>query len=215
MIVLVPTRGRPQNARRLVEAWSQTRAQAELVFCVDNDDSSLAEYLDTVPNVVVGERLRLGPTLNLEALKYVDSHDIIGFMGDDHVPRTDQWDILISGILSTTGVAYGNDLLQGENLPTAVFITSDIVKTLGYYCPPDQIHLFLDNAWMDWGKGGDCLHYLPDVIIEHVHPGNGKAPTDSSYLESGAWMQADGLKYAEYRDSGLLAADIEKIRALR
>jgi len=113
-----------------------------------------------------------------------------------------------------TGIVYGNDLLQGEMIPTAVFMTADIVKALGYFCPPTLLHMYLDNSWKDWGQGADCLRYLPDVIIEHMHPGTGKGSFDSVYAESNILMTPDHTRYLEYRDA-FLQDDIAKIRAIR
>ena len=37
-------------------------------------------------HLVVGPRLRLGPTLNYIAPQYAGDYDAIGFLGDDHIP---------------------------------------------------------------------------------------------------------------------------------
>jgi hypothetical protein len=53
MLVIVPTRGRPAAATRLIEAFAATGATTDLVFCVDNDDPHLPEY-DRTWGVSVG-----------------------------------------------------------------------------------------------------------------------------------------------------------------
>jgi len=99
-------------------------------------------------------------------------------------------------------------------LPTAVFITTDIISELGYFCPPGLLHMYLDNSWKAWGEGAGCLRYREDVVIEHLHPDVGKAQSDSSYSESSSLMEPDRQAYAAYEQSGALAADIGKIRSL-
>ena len=214
MLVLVPTRGRPDNIRRLDAAWRSTAATADLLLLLDDDDEHLVEYIGLGIPYVVGPRRRIGPPLNEQAVAATSEYAIIGFMGDDHVPRTDHWDALIAGVLTETGIAYGNDLLQGEALPTAAFLTSDIVQTLGYFLPPELLHMYFDNAWLEWGRGADCLHYVPEVVIEHMHPGIGKAVSDDSYRESNSLMEVDRISYLDYCEKRL-AADLEKIRSLR
>ena len=74
-------------------------------------------------------------------------------MGDDHRPRPAAmpWDARIRECLSGgPGIVYGNDLLQGEKMATAVAMTSDIVTTLGYMCPPAMVHLCVDLVWVAW-----------------------------------------------------------------
>jgi hypothetical protein len=216
MLVIVPTRSRPENAQRLLQCWRDQNVQAHLLFCVDDDDPSLDAYLALGAEVRVGPRLRLGPTLNEQARLNANDYEMLGFMGDDHLPRTQDWDTMITGALQDlgTGIVYGNDLLQGAALPTAAFMTSDIVRTLGYFCPPRLLHMYLDNAWLEWGRRADCIRYLGDVVIEHMHPASGKAPSDQSYAESGALTSNDHVLYNEYV-ADQLPNDVTAIRQLR
>lgn len=216
ILVIVPTRSRPDNARRLMQSLVDTEAtNARLLFCVDDDDPYLAEYESLHANLYIGPRLRIGPTINNAVELFADVYPIVGFMGDDHLPRTKHWDQAVIDALEElrTGIVYGNDLLQGEALPTAVFMTTNIPKTLGYLCPPGLLHMYLDNSWKEWGTGANCIKYLPDVIIEHMHPGRGKAEFDQGYAESDALMGSDHEVYMRYAMSDL-RVDIEKIEDL-
>lgn len=226
MTVLVPTRGRPQTIRPMVEAWWTTQTQARLVFAVDDDDPELPAYLAEYRHLIegrdpfkmhVGPRLRLAGTLNELTALHAPHAAAIGFLGDDHRPRTVGWDTRFAECLSGgAGVVYGNDLLVGDRFPTAVMMTSDIPLALGYFCPPGFVHLCLDLVWKDWGHGMGRITYLDDVIIEHLHPANGKAVFDERYAEvnSAEQVHADSTAYYDYRDNGGLAADIEKLRML-
>lgn len=221
LLVLVPSRGRPQSVAEMAKAWEDTNTKAHLLYVVDDDDPTLPEYAqachDFWVGLRVGKRLRLGPTLNAVATDMINRAGAIGFLGDDHRPRTKGWDQALLAELDSLGhgIAYGNDLLQGPNLPTAVAISSSIVQTLGYYCPPGLIHMYLDNFWRDLGNGADCLAYRGDVIIEHVHPEAGKTEDDAGYAEARTHMDPDCDRWRYYVASGSLAADIEKIRELR
>jgi hypothetical protein len=42
-------------------------------------------------------------------------------------------------------------------------------------------HLYLDNFWKALGEDLGNLAYLPQVIIEHLHPVAGKAEWDEGY----------------------------------
>ncbi|WUH94547.1 hypothetical protein OG900_33325 [Streptomyces sp. NBC_00433] len=145
--------------------------------------------------LVVGPRLRLGGTLNAVAPVFARQSEFLAFMGDDHRPRTYAWDAAYREALAAlgTGLVYGNDLIQGANLPTQVAMTSDIVLATGHMVPPGAVHLFLDNAWLALGRALDAITYLPDVVVEHVHPIAGKAAWDAGYAEcnTDALMDAD------------------------
>ena len=230
MLVIVPSRGRPQNIKRLIDAWVETGAEATLLVAVDDDDREQNAYrwvMETAPNceqyqLHVGRRLRLAGTLNELAVERVNRagalpNDVIGFMGDDHCPRTMQWDAHVALTLHNDGlgVAYGNDLIQGPNLPTAVFMSAAIIQTLGYMVPPGLTHMYLDNTWKTWGEGMGRLHYMPHVIIEHLHPIAGKAEWDERYVEVNAGHQyaADEAAYKNYLASRV-TYDLNKLREL-
>ena len=222
LLVIVPTRGRPHNAEALWQAWRDTSSgAADLLFAVDDDDPMLRHYQDVIgrmPGVLlhVGPRLRMVGTLNAVAVANASKYRFLGFLGDDHRPRSTGWDQRFCECLSGgTGIVYGNDLLQGENMPTAVAMTSDIVTALGYMAPPSMVHLCADLCWLEWGKAIDRITYLPDVVIEHVHPALGKAPMDVGYEDANSpgRMSGDSAAYFTYM-ADRFHDDVAKLKAL-
>lgn len=202
ILTIVPSRGRPEAVNELIEEFNANTAISDLCIATDDDDPS--EYI--VPNKVILEvnpRMRMNGTLNFIADKYCYDYDYLVFLGDDHRPRTEHWDLKLFESIEDLkyGIAYGNDLLQGENLPTAVMQDARIVRTLGYFSPPKQKHLFLDNFWKDLGTELGTLVYSPDVIIEHLHPFANKAKMDAGYAEVNdrEMYIYDQLMYEEYK----------------
>jgi hypothetical protein len=197
-----------------------------VLFGVDADDPELTAYQATCAGSVVtlpsATRRGMVDSLNhMARLARYWPHtdrDVLVFLGDDHLPRTTGWDKALADALAgkPAAIAYGNDLLQGERIPTAVAMTASIPRVLGYMAPPALAHLYVDNVWRDWGEGIGALTYLPDVIIEHLHPAAGKAERDAGYDAVNAVEvdSADKAAYLAYRDGGGLAADLEKLRAI-
>ncbi len=219
---LCPSRGRPNNIARLLQAWKATSAVADLVVRIDDDDPTVDQYLalldeETYPEfrVEVGPRLRLGPTLNDVGVRLAGEYASVGFLGDDHCPKTPCWDESLAFAVGGGGMAYANDLLQGEALPTAILISSDIILATGQYCPPEQTHLYLDNYWLDLGKAVGRITYLPDVILEHLHFSTGKSTQDALYAEvnSEKMYSDDSLAYQNYLATQF-QSDVEKVKAL-
>lgn len=241
LVVVVPSRGRPGAARELADAFEETcTANTELVFAVDEDDATLQEYaaLAAVPQGV-GDglivrsypRLTVGvvrdPCNMVHALNQVAVYLTIppdggpfavGFMGDDHRPRTKGWDGDYLEALRRlgTGIVYGDDLLQRRSLPTQCAMTADIVRALGFMAPPTLTHLAVDNYWLELGTKAGCIKYLPDVVIEHRHPVAGKAQWDEGYLRVNApeMYDRDLGEFARIQREDL-PGDVEKVRALR
>lgn len=225
---IVPSRGRPENVERLINHFRVTKCEADLMICVDTDDPRADEYSALAAHYSLdsswlyfrfGERLRLGGTLNKHALLEAGDYAYIGFMGDDHRPASFLWDaIMVKNLrdMGNVGFVYGDDLFQGVNLPTAVCMTSNIIRTLGYMVPPTMTHLYLDNFWLELGRACGCIKYLDHVIIEHVHPAAGKAEMDERYSEvnSNEQNSADLRAFNEYK-SRKFGEDIAKVNALK
>jgi hypothetical protein len=226
ILFIVPTRNRPESTTKVIEAFQATLGfeSADLVFAFDDDDPHVNDYrhlarTDANQHVsyVEGRRLFLGPTLNALSVPAASEYFAIGFMGDDHRPRTAGWSTRYLDELHRmgTGLVYGNDLLQGANLPTHVVMTSDIVRTLGWFCPPGLIHMYLDNSWRAIGQAIGRLKYLSTVVVEHMHPISGKSEWDEGYqfANSQQMYAADVLVFQQYI-SGEFEHDIDKILSL-
>lgn len=221
MLTIIPTRGRNDNSLRLFEAINATADFTEVVFAIDSDDvetyTGLIDATAGLGNVkvVIADRMGMNGTLNHWALWFSPDYDYICFMGDDHLPRTGGWDTKLTEAIGTNaGIAYGNDLLQGENLPTAVVMSSKIIRATGFMSPPNLKHLFLDNYWLAMGQALENANYLPDVIIEHLHYTNGKAEHDERYAAVNNFEMHNGDQaiFAEYLATEF-ANDVENVKA--
>jgi hypothetical protein len=224
LVVIVPSRGRPVAARELAASFAETcTADTRLVFALDSDDPELSAYPTTAGGevCVAPAPSNMVLTLNLAAKGYASylPNFAIGFMGDDHRPRTVGWDSMYLDTLRElgTGLVYGDDLIQGERVPTQVAMTSDIVRALGYMAPPQLVHLFVDNFWLSLGRLAGCIRYRSDVVIEHMHPVAGKAGWDEGHkrVNTPEYYARDEAAWRAYIDAGHLAADVAKVEALR
>lgn len=231
LVVVVPSRGRPAAAASLGVEFARTcAADTRLVLAVDADDQALAAYEASG----TGDRSEVLPTASrtmVEALNEAalvtlarDKPFAVGFMGDDHRPRTHGWDKQYLDALRElgTGIVYGDDLLQGRQLPTQCAMTSDIVRALGYMAPPALTHMYVDNFWLGFGRAAGCIRYLPDVVVEHMHPlahnadGSAKAEWSEGHRRVNAreMYAKDEAAYLAYCASRF-ADDVAKVAALR
>ena len=205
LLILIPTRGRPDNAVALEQAFVDTDTQSRRIYIVDFSDETRSEYSWKLPreSVMMVHNTTGGMAfpLNDVARQYIDDVDNFAFMGDDHRPRTKNWDYLfVEELYSGSEIVYGNDLFQGSNLPTAVAMSNTIVKELRGMVPSNLRHLYLDNFWLKLGQDLGKIKYMPEVIIEHCHAFNGKAPMDDNYARVNApeVYSADKIAYEKY-----------------
>lgn len=228
LAILVPTRARPWSVARMHEAWRNTGAGevADLIWLVDADDPEFPEYavqfLARLPEwalaLTMPEWHPMVRKLDIAAVAVATDYEAVGFMGDDHVPRSTEWAHRYLAELRRleTGIVYGNDLLQRDKLPTQWAMTSNIVHALGRMVPAPVDHLFCDNSILALGRALRRISYLGDVIVEHCHPLAGKAEPDPQYerVNSDAQNQTDRRAYMTWLSSPHgLAADVEVIRA--
>lgn len=216
MMIVVPSRGRPDNALRLLDRFYETTGDDTfMTVIVDDDDPELRMYEKFLMcDYLIGPRLRLGGTLNKFAVPYANSYDIIGFVGDDVYPHETGWDLKIKEAMIPNGIVYCNDGWQGENLPTAVFMDSNIIRSMGFMVIPGMTHLFIDNYWAELGRRLGTLTYLKDVNLEHLHPFAGKAQDDQTYREANAhhvWS-ADEQILKEFIDSGMMDEWVRRLQ---
>lgn len=223
LTIIVPSRGRPDNVARLWQGFQDTcEADTQLVVAVDLDDPELPGYKEHHGSAANGffllgmPRLRLVGTLNAVAAGVHSPY--VGFMGDDHLPRTHGWDAryieALDGV-AAGGVVWGNDCIQGPTMPTQVAMDRRIVQTLGYMVPPTLVHLCADLFWRAVGDELGTSRYLPDVTVEHLHPIAGNAEWDDTYREcnSAGQSYADHQAYAAYL-ADQFPADIAKLRGV-
>jgi hypothetical protein len=226
MLMIVPTRGRPHAMADLIQCFGDTMVDSTLWIGVDDDDSEIDAYAKILHDAPMWVRWWRIPTrgmvagLNLLALRGVgmNTHENIGFMGDDHRPRTPRWDNIIESAIGDMqgGIAYGNDLLQGRNLPTHVVMSRRIVRALGHMAPRQFKHLYVDNYWLTLGQMIDRISYLNDVVIEHMHPVAGKAEWDDGYrrVNNGSVYADDHATFSRYLEDGRMAQDVQAVRSV-
>jgi hypothetical protein len=113
--LLCPSRGRPENLRRLSESAFSLAASPldiEVLAYVDLDDPALPQYvaLDCA-EIHTGERIMFTDYWN--KLAEVARGDIMGMMGDDVVFRTPGWDVMVEAAFGSVPdrmvLVYGRD----------------------------------------------------------------------------------------------------------
>jgi hypothetical protein len=217
ILVLVPSRGRPERAALMERELSRTqdRPDTGLLFLVDPDDPTLPDYRRNVRHLVLPGRLGYTASLNLVAAQVWDERTVLGAFGDDVIFRSPGWDTIVLATLETPGLAYGDDLIHGKNHPSAVFMSSVIAKALGWLALPATSHQWADDGWKRLGQETGLLRFMPDVIVEHMHPAVNKAEWDDTYRSvfDGDRAKSDYEGFTGWAESGGLAADAAKVQA--
>lgn len=221
LLILCPTRGRPEAAQEAYESFLATAQMdsSEILFVVDDDDPKLDGYLSskymTMHQPPPGNMVNALNSAALWALDHMHP-TYLGFIGDDHRFRTPGWDVTFAGLLADRGggMVYANDGFRPDgDIPTQIVMSASIVRALGWMGLPTCTHLYIDNAWRVLGDEAKALFYMPDVLIEHLHPAAGKADWDDGHrrVNSQAMYDHDAAALEAWlRDDA--EADIRKVR---
>ena len=229
--LIVPTRARTDLLDRLLASVLGTARRperVEVVLYVDEDDEETLAYRRRDLRIVkhVGPRTTMGRMTCACFRRSTEAN--IFLLNDDVVFRTPGWDeeVLAAVGQFPDGVAlvYGNDLHQGERLPTFPILPRITCELLGGPCPQEYLRAYIDAHLLDIflhlrRHGHDRIRYLPQVIFEHMHAEAGKAggvpaipvpgqPTAQAEDELSYIAWADERKYLAYK----LARHIERAR---
>jgi hypothetical protein len=213
VVVVVPSRGRPEACVEAVRAIRKTAAiiATSVVVAVDNDDSCLSEYQRQMQEFLGGPYL---PEVSLVGLQPEETGSLI--RATNTVSRriaADDPNAIIEA-LEKPGIAYGNDLIHGERLPSAPFVSARIVNALGWYFLPTAEHMYGDDALRILGQALGSIHYLPDVIVEHMHPAVKKGKWDEGYDRAYASVESDKAAFNEWHQRYLKLDVMNVQRAL-
>lgn len=150
--ILVPTRGRPEKIKRLLESLGQHK-NVEVIVGVDDDDMAMltAEPWATAPfhKVITGPRHQtLGALFNTLAAEAKGSW--LMAMGDDYVMETEGWPKILLNcgkqMPHNVGVMFARDPLH-PNFPTIFCIHRNTYSKVGYFAAPFFPYWFVDTWW--------------------------------------------------------------------
>ena len=205
LLVMVPTRGRPEQCGRLLESFRETTDRADIAFILDPDQEDLyagVEWGDAAHGVLA-PRGTLREKLNQTADAFADSYDALMWTGDDHVFKTPGWDRLMLAALEDMG-GHGwvfPDTVRRRDVPEIWMCDTALVRHLGWFFPPAVNQYYADNIIGEAGKRAGLIRFCPEAVIEHLHYSvDPDMEHDATYAEAeNAHGQADLKAFNQWR----------------
>jgi len=212
--LIVPTRSRPGNVRRLLESVFETAdkcSNVSVYLGVDDDDpfreeidreaAVFAFFVNIVEIHSEGKFQGVGKLWNLCAKEAPDN--ILGLIGDDVVFRTKGWDTKVLAEYAPDRcpadnfkLVYGDDGGMHEKISTHPFIHRRYIDITGHYVREefvtDYIDLWLYQMYFYFNR----VTYLPDLVTEHMHPAWGKGEVDWTMIRMQQANRESPCKYS-------------------
>jgi len=221
--IILPVRdgglGRHSRLTRCLESYYQiTEGMSDIHLLHDEDECDIyhpiAEQYPEIINYCIPTGITLMQKINAHALDIASQYKYVGFIGDDIVFKTIFESPFIEQLSSAVyGMVYGNDMVWEGKLATHPFITSNAITAVGFFGCPAVEHNYFDNYWHTVFSHLGGAVYFPGILMEHIHPINGKEVKDEIYNKIHRQLNVDEVKFKRYMDANL-AEDLNKIRLI-
>jgi hypothetical protein len=184
--ILVPSRERLNLKLTLISSIITTVSDInniELLFGIDKDDPTrdiVYKIAAAIPFVKIIDINNEGKFIGINKIwnllyKETDA-DILGYIGDDMIFRTPNWDVEV--IKEFTGgklpddkikLVHCDDGYHGSKLCVNAFIHRAYTDIVGYFCRGEFPINYSDSWFMNVFGASNRITYLPQVYIEHNH----------------------------------------------
>lgn len=221
--IILPVRNfkteRYKRISRCLDSYYEfTEGLSDIFLLHDDDECDIYDPIlnnyPNVKNICIKSGITLMEKINVHALEIANEYNYMGFIGDDIVFRT-KWESEFIKVLSSSScnLVYGNDLMyqKGEHA-THPFITSNMVKAIGFFGLPVVNHHYFDNYWIEMVKRVGKTTFLPKVIMEHFHPVMNKAEKDAGFFEIESNFRNNFDNFRKYFDDGHFDKDVDKVQ---
>jgi glycosyltransferase involved in cell wall biosynthesis len=174
--LIVPTRGRPEQLRRLLDSLAQTTAAPdalEVILVIDHDDAITQQIADErliLRRVVVPPGLSMG---ELNSLGYEASRGrYVMLLNDDVIARTPAWDKAVRGVFAAHDddivLVHVNDLVFERHLCTFPIVSRTFCELVGGICPREYRRYRIDDHIEDYFNLLNVLGFRRTVFVPHV-----------------------------------------------
>lgn len=235
ILMICCSKNRPDRIQEMIKSYQQTKKSEEtsMVYCLDSDEKRMEEYIKVLDGsvVIIEHPNYQTPVFNLVSKQMFPDFDYYGLINDDHIFRTEGWDVELVKTIKEKGdgfgLAHANALWYDSDIlckhPSAFIISANIIKALEYAIYPELRHFKLDAYFRDLVDPLGLQFYREDIVIEHMHFHVGKAENDENYEwgYSSEEMTWGTNKYAKWllmfaeRDRNRITKAIERSKKIQ
>lgn len=213
--ILVPTRGRPEQFKRMVKSAAGTATDKDNYFIfsfIANDDHSYDSLGINENWEDQGLRTRtwsgtccstVSTWNNLSEIAHLESVEgVLGrpnnlFMlgADDTIFSTPGWDKALldhyNNLEDKIHVYALKDSRDPAGTPHPI-VTREYIDAMGYFLPPVFLHWYVDTWTVQIAKSAGCFTHLTDYELIHDKPSDkGKADETHNHIRRMGWRERD------------------------
>lgn len=195
--LLMPTRNRPGNVRRLVHSLTNTvhdgvyalrGGRIQIIAYLDDDDDTSAPTCEELGiSFIRGPRINLSDMWNKCYEAASPDAELFMLAGDDMIFKTNGWDLMVERAFQAFDdrliLVHGDDRYFGPALGTHCFVHRKWIETIGYFTPRIFSAEYADT-WVNHVAEYIGRRIFLPFIVEHPHPEyGGGAPIDDTHKD--------------------------------
>lgn len=207
--ILCPTRGRPEQCRRMIESVSKTAMTDRVNIYLSLHDEEVEKYSIELNKCQIDpNRVDIAclvhpeyPTVHkwneLAKFSYRTPFDHTHFMlgADDMVFATPGWDTALiehyAALKEKVHVYALQDSRDANGTPHPI-VTREYIEALGYAFPPIFLHWWIDSWTVDIGKSCGVFTHLKDYLLTHIKPSDaGVGDETHNRIRRNGWHERD------------------------
>lgn len=183
--ILCPTRGRPEQFKRMCESADKTTVTNVEVLALSNGEDDYAENVPTdLPTVMMWNLLAKATDAKLLMLG-----------ADDTIFTTPGWDEALidhyNKLENKIHVYALQDSRDPEGTPHPI-VTREYIDAMGYFIPPIFLHWFVDTWTVQIAKANNCFTHLKHFGLTHDKPSDRGIIDDThSRIRRMGWHERD------------------------
>lgn len=168
------------------------------LLILNDDDPS--DYDFPLPDGWAARRIKASSVTDCYRWAFAEYPDLAwyGVICDDALARTPAFD---TKMIENRGRGFCtvNDLRKApKRSGTALVFDGSFVRAMGGLVLDGFRHLYIDDLWESLGRELGVWTYLPNVIVEHMHPHFGKADVDATYERAWGNDAHDRARFARW-----------------
>lgn len=201
--ILVPTRARPDQCRRMIESvFATAKGEFCIYLYIADDDPRMDEYNELSKSYGHDDDVYWchGPDYptvhkwNMLA-KEAKACELFMLGADDMYFATPGWDKALAdhynALENKIHVYHLQDSRDPKGTPHPI-VTREYISALGYFLPPIFLHWFIDTWTREIGKANGVFTHFHDYSLVHNKPSdNGMADDTHNRIRLAGWLQRD------------------------
>ncbi len=210
--ILVPSRGRPEQLKRMIESARKTAYKEVKLFLAISPEDELA-YQSINGNTrkyIMPDNMPTAHKWNLLAEEAMRNTDNTLFMvgADDMVFTTPGWDEAVinhyNALVKQQHVYHLQDSRDKDGTPHPI-MTREYIEAMGYLVPPMFLHWYIDTWTVELAKQLKVFTHLTDYELIHDKPSDrGLSDETFNRIRSFGWRERDEWTNKKMRSIGFM-----------